>query len=89
MNVKCCDKCAARIYSEPEEGQVMSIEIEVNIDEVLLEAATPAANTKLVFCSALCASKYLDKFLKLEAKWLTNWKNGGILGKKNFVKVKK
>ena len=74
-----CDKCGKQIAGwDNEYGQVMSVVVAIESDEDNHSNGICDGTTE--FCSAKCASEYLNNFVKEEEKWLDVWKRGKILG---------
>ena len=73
-----CDKCEKEIAGwDNEYGQVMSITLEIRSES---DGYNGIIEGKLRFCSAQCASEYLQSYVKKEKEWLDVWKRGKILG---------
>ena len=78
MYIEYCDKCGKEIAGwDNEYGQVMTISLDIrsesNGDNGIIDGKTR-------FCSAKCASEYLESYVKKEKDWLDVWKRGKILG---------
>lgn len=76
--IEYCDKCGKQIVGwDNEYGQVMSIRLEIESDS---NGGNGIITGKQNFCSAACASEYLQGYIKKEREWLDVWKRGNILG---------
>jgi len=87
MYVEYCDGCGKQIAGwDNEYGQVMSVQLKIesnsNGDNGIVEGKTN-------FCSAACAIKYLQPYVKEEQHWVDVWKKGKILGVAPIMPKKK
>jgi hypothetical protein len=76
--IEYCDKCGKQIAGwNNEYGQVMTVTLEIESDPNHDNGIITGTRN---FCSAACASEYLQEYVKDEKEWLDVWRRGKILG---------